>query len=678
MTPTLGARTVVLRSYGRRFVRCPSHTLASGASAPEARRLSIRRASIAGLPLRTHDAPVVAPTMAELHQEPDGHGAREFLDLATLMERLRQELPISPSVGDPVDKAVKARVTGMLKRTRLNPREWEQHAIYRKGRYTRNIVGFAPGQFVALLLCWARGQQSPIHAHAGAHCFVKLLSGKLTEELYDAGEAGVNPVPIRVATMDASDDENSVSFMHDSLGVHRILNPAADEDAVSLHIYSPPFSQCLVYPPTGAPPITAPMVSIVAPEGLSEQQASGRFTLDGLCQALPQAVRDDAGRPSAMGVLDILAQVQLSKQDWAAYASSALFSEFRCVRHLVYCDDTYSVVISCWSPGQGVPRHTVGRGRQVWLKVLRGNLLFQEFSPGLFPYESDVEQETQLVQGSTSVLKQCAVKMHRFVNPSEEEAAVSIHVFSPPLTQFTYQTSDGIERRDVPALVGRRSSEAAAADAAAIGVAELERATPGRSLDVPKLHGLTHSTGRHYLSLLGLAKLLDNEFASSAPSEQAVLALLKKAVFDREEWRSCLARAFIGHRRFEQDQSVGAGSAGDMAFPPRRALLAHRPGYSLSLAFWSHGRGNVAGEALREPAGIKSWTLILEGELEELGLDMPEGCSPPRVVRTTTLQENSLTFLGGSYFVERRCDTDVPCVSLHIHSPPLPYDGSSV
>ena len=31
----------------------------------------------------------------------------------------------------------------------------------------RNIVGYSPGQFVALLLCWERGQQSPIHDHAG-------------------------------------------------------------------------------------------------------------------------------------------------------------------------------------------------------------------------------------------------------------------------------------------------------------------------------------------------------------------------------------------------------------------------------------------------------------------------------------------------------------------------------
>lgn len=44
--------------------------------------------------------------------------------------------------------------------------------------------------FVALLLCWEKGQQSPIHDHAGASCWVKMLSGDLEEVLYERRSDG--------------------------------------------------------------------------------------------------------------------------------------------------------------------------------------------------------------------------------------------------------------------------------------------------------------------------------------------------------------------------------------------------------------------------------------------------------------------------------------------------------
>jgi cysteine dioxygenase len=56
-------------------------------------------------------------------------------------------------------------------------------------RYTRTLVGF-DNHFVALLLCWGKGQQSPIHDHAGASCWVKMLAGDLEEVLYDRDNDG--------------------------------------------------------------------------------------------------------------------------------------------------------------------------------------------------------------------------------------------------------------------------------------------------------------------------------------------------------------------------------------------------------------------------------------------------------------------------------------------------------
>ncbi len=47
-------------------------------------------------------------------------------------------------------------------------------------RYTRTLVGYDE-QFIVLLLCWEKGQSSPIHDHAGSSCWVKILTGTLDE-----------------------------------------------------------------------------------------------------------------------------------------------------------------------------------------------------------------------------------------------------------------------------------------------------------------------------------------------------------------------------------------------------------------------------------------------------------------------------------------------------------------
>ncbi len=40
---------------------------------------------------------------------------------------------------------------------------------------------------------------------------------------------------------------NGVCYMSDELGLHRVENPSHTEPAVSLHLYSPPFSSCNMF-----------------------------------------------------------------------------------------------------------------------------------------------------------------------------------------------------------------------------------------------------------------------------------------------------------------------------------------------------------------------------------------------------------------------------------------------
>ena len=63
-----------------------------------------------------------------------------------------------------------------------------------------------------------------------------------------------------------------------------------------------------------------------------------------------------------------------------------------------------------------------------------------------------MERQTELAEGSSSFLEECGVRMHDLKNLSDTEPAVSIQVFSPPLTSFTFHSERGTERRDLPRL----------------------------------------------------------------------------------------------------------------------------------------------------------------------------------------------------------------------------------
>ncbi|KAJ2462713.1 hypothetical protein GGI02_005399, partial [Coemansia sp. RSA 2322] len=122
--------------------------------------------------------------------------------------------------------------------------DWAQHAIYQEGsRYTRNLVDDGNGKYNLLILVWGEGQSSPIHDHAGSHCMMKLLAGELDEQLFawpqdDGSLALRRTAPLRT---------NSVAYMHDKIGLHRIANPSSATRAVSLHLYSPPYNMCKTF-----------------------------------------------------------------------------------------------------------------------------------------------------------------------------------------------------------------------------------------------------------------------------------------------------------------------------------------------------------------------------------------------------------------------------------------------
>ncbi len=121
--------------------------------------------------------------------------------------------------------------------------DWQRLVCYDPATYTRNLVARTE-QFEMLVLCWSAGQQSPIHDHAGQHCFMGILEGAIEEIQYafpGANEAGpLSRIGARTF------ERGEVAYIHDRIALHRV-RPASGNSAVSLHLYSRPIDVCRVY-----------------------------------------------------------------------------------------------------------------------------------------------------------------------------------------------------------------------------------------------------------------------------------------------------------------------------------------------------------------------------------------------------------------------------------------------
>ena len=138
-----------------------------------------------------------------------------------------------------------ARAANLLARYAIEHQDWRSWALFDAECYTRNLVQHEE-QFELLLLCWGAGQKSPIHNHEGQRCWMAVLEGEISETLFhfpDAKDAGALIVPKGPARICA---QSQVAFITDEIALHEIA-AAGNRAAVSLHLYSRPFSTCQVY-----------------------------------------------------------------------------------------------------------------------------------------------------------------------------------------------------------------------------------------------------------------------------------------------------------------------------------------------------------------------------------------------------------------------------------------------
>jgi len=116
--------------------------------------------------------------------------------------------------------------------------------------YTRNLID-KTDLYELVAICWEVGQSSSVHNHRDQNCWMAAPVGKLLVENFhvefqdiETGKCRLlasNTVELTAANPCAVDPREPV---------HRVVNPrAANQRAVTLHVYSRPFDTCVVYSP---------------------------------------------------------------------------------------------------------------------------------------------------------------------------------------------------------------------------------------------------------------------------------------------------------------------------------------------------------------------------------------------------------------------------------------------
>ncbi|GAU91838.1 hypothetical protein RvY_04017 [Ramazzottius varieornatus] len=144
------------------------------------------------------------------------------------------------------DKVDVDEVKSLLRAYKSNPKDWRKYCTWDPARYTRNLLDSGNGKYNVIILCWSEGQGSAIHAHANSHCFVKVMDGQILESMYAWPEDDNEEAPMRMLKK-TSVNVDEVSYINDSIGLHRMENPSHTEPTVTLHVYIPAYGECMCF-----------------------------------------------------------------------------------------------------------------------------------------------------------------------------------------------------------------------------------------------------------------------------------------------------------------------------------------------------------------------------------------------------------------------------------------------
>ncbi len=628
-----------------------------------------------------------------------------------------------------------AQINELLTSMRFNQAEYSRYLNFRDDHYTRNLVGYdmpqgaSRAKFTALILCWDKGQMSPIHDHAGSSCWVKVLQGQLREVRYEyRTEDNAERRGKKLAVLsDRTFEPESVAYINDTQGVHAMGNPNSDSVTVTLHVYAPPYVICKMFDPDDgstqvgsmaaaimpsnpftekvaasaaaaanshtpgstvqSPPSKRPRLQSEAAGPAGKEQASLQAPSAGLSDSSPlnlsqlqislkQAVRPDGTCEGAAGLLERLV---LAEHEWQEFVH---FEPFRYTRSLVALDSSFSLMALCWNKGHATPLHSHAPGVCSWAKVLRGSLTLKRYTGTVA--SSTLRSEHKFDEGDILDEQQYS-GLHVVGNPSTTNTTVSLHLYSPPYVDMAYVDSSG-RQVSVPVVhsatsaCGFATCDACGADVdAAVGVADSGTPSSQTSTTEAKSTRLElASFGSIFSDFHCFVNFLRSELNPNDVT--ATTAFLEGFQFHPSEWQEyapCLG-----------SDARAAGEVSEVVGGVTVTLIAlgENPGHRLELCSWAPGSecpaNATGGDASATANGNcgRCWLKVLQGELDEAEYMVPatttgesDGSSSGVetagvVVRRARLSQGSVTYFHDDSPLSPKGRTAVPtrrCMLRH-------------
>jgi cysteine dioxygenase len=167
------------------------------------------------------------------------------MTLDALVAQLRSRLPPSQPLA-PTANGADAGLDEALAGVRVEMETLAPYCLFRRGRYTRNLVHREPS-FELVLNCWDAGAVSPVHGHDGQECWFSIQAGTFLLENFPLLAGGQVPglallgAPERLGPVGAG----HVDHRSPQAPVHRVS--AVQGPGLSLHVYARPIDSCLVY-----------------------------------------------------------------------------------------------------------------------------------------------------------------------------------------------------------------------------------------------------------------------------------------------------------------------------------------------------------------------------------------------------------------------------------------------
>lgn len=156
----------------------------------------------------------------------------------TIMEKIRTVEQLVNALNNCVESG--NHVLDVMTHVDIPRSEFERYYSWSDDKYARNVLA-RNEDFEVLLICWEKGQSSPIHDFNAQEAWIHPIEGMLREERFKINVADDRLE--KVSNMLLGNDE--FSYMN-QIGIHRYSN-ANKARSVSLNIYRKPVTEWHVY-----------------------------------------------------------------------------------------------------------------------------------------------------------------------------------------------------------------------------------------------------------------------------------------------------------------------------------------------------------------------------------------------------------------------------------------------